>query len=39
MENKLDRLHGIAFLIGSLTHAAEKNLGQGSWSIGGIVIS
>ncbi len=32
MENKLDRLHGIAFLIGSLTHAAEKNLGQGSLS-------
>lgn len=32
MENKLDRLHGVAFLIGSLTHAAEKNLGQGSLS-------
>jgi len=26
----MDRLHGIAFLIGSLTHAAEKNLGKGS---------
>jgi len=32
MQNKLDRLHGVAFLIGSLTHAAEKNLGQGSLS-------
>lgn len=32
MENKLDRLHGVAFLIGSLTHAAEKNLGQSSLS-------
>jgi hypothetical protein len=30
MEEKLDRLHGVAFLIGSLTHAAEKNLGQGT---------
>ena len=32
MENKMDRLHGVAFLIGSLTHAAEKNLGKGSLS-------
>ncbi len=32
MQNKLDRLHGVAFLIGSLTHAAEKNLGQASLS-------
>jgi len=32
MKTKLDKLHGIAFLIGSLTHAAEKNLGQGSLS-------
>ncbi|MEA3267158.1 MAG: hypothetical protein U9P42_09500 [Candidatus Fermentibacteria bacterium] len=28
----MDRLHGVAFLIGSLTHAAEKNLGKGSLS-------
>ncbi|MCD4708201.1 MAG: hypothetical protein K8S62_10730 [Candidatus Sabulitectum sp.] len=32
MQREKDRLHGIAFLIGSLTHAAEKNLGQGSLS-------
>lgn len=32
MQSEKDRLHGIAFLIGSLTHAAEKNLGQGSLS-------
>lgn len=32
MENRMDRLHGVAFLIGSLTHAAEKNLGKGSLS-------
>jgi hypothetical protein len=32
MQNKLDRLHGVAFLIGSLTHAAEKNFGQSSLS-------
>ncbi len=32
MENQMDRLHGVAFLIGSLTHAAEKNLGKGSLS-------
>ncbi|PIE53561.1 hypothetical protein CSA37_00960 [Candidatus Fermentibacteria bacterium] len=32
MEKKLDRLHGIAFLLGSLTHAAEKNMGKGSLS-------
>ena len=32
MESKKDKLHGVAFLIGSLTHAAEKNLGLGSLS-------
>jgi len=34
MQQQLDRLHGVAFLLGSLAHASEKNLGQSSLSIG-----
>jgi len=32
MHSEKDRLRGVAFLIGSLSHAAEKNLGLGSLS-------
>ena len=32
MHEEKDKLQGVAFLIGSLTHAAEKNLGRGSLS-------
>ena len=32
MHDEKDKLQGIAFLIGSLAHAAEKNLGKGSLS-------
>jgi len=30
---QLDRLHGVAYLLGALAHASEKNLGQSSHSI------
>lgn len=33
MTEQLERLHGVAYLLGALTHAAEKNLGQSSHSI------
>ncbi len=33
MQAELDKLHGVAFLLGSLAHASEKNLGQSSLSI------
>ncbi|MCK4806674.1 MAG: hypothetical protein KAT09_03460 [Candidatus Aegiribacteria sp.] len=33
MAEQLKRLHGVAYLLGALTHAAEKNLGQSSHSI------
>jgi hypothetical protein len=33
MQSELDKLHGVAFLLGSLAHASEKNLGQSSLSI------
>ncbi len=33
MAEQLDRLHGVAYLLGALAHASEKNLGQSSHSI------
>jgi len=33
MVNQLDRFHGVAYLLGALAHASEKNLGQSSHSI------
>ena len=33
MAEQNDRLHGVAYLLGALTHASEKNLGQSSHSI------
>lgn len=30
---QLDRLHGVAYLLGALAHASEKNLGRSSHSI------
>jgi len=33
MLEKLDHLHGVAYLLGALAHASEKNLGQSSHSI------
>jgi predicted hydrocarbon binding protein len=33
MTDQLDRLHGVAYLLGALAHASEKNLGQSSHSI------
>ncbi|NOQ22978.1 MAG: hypothetical protein GQ565_10090 [Candidatus Aegiribacteria sp.] len=33
MVEQLDRFHGVAYLLGALTHASEKNLGQSSHSI------
>ncbi len=33
MVEQLDRFHGVAYLLGALAHASEKNLGQSSHSI------
>ncbi len=33
MTERLERLHGVAYLLGALAHASEKNLGQSSHSI------
>jgi hypothetical protein len=33
MDEQLDRFHGVAYLLGALAHASEKNLGQSSHSI------
>jgi len=33
MENQLDSFQGIAYFLGALAHASEKNLGQSSHSI------
>jgi len=33
MAEQLDRLHGVAYLLGALAHASEKNLGQSRHSI------
>ncbi|MBN2587415.1 MAG: hypothetical protein JXA64_10880 [Candidatus Fermentibacteraceae bacterium] len=33
MAEQLDHLHGVAYLLGALAHASEKNLGQSSHSI------
>ncbi len=33
MDEKLDRFQGVAYFLGALAHASEKNLGQSSHSI------
>lgn len=33
MAKQLNRLHGVAYLLGAMAHASEKNLGQSSHSI------
>ncbi len=33
MDEQLDRFHGVAYLLGALAHASEKNLGKSSHSI------